>query len=277
MIHAEVLADSINPFKERVITVLFNIPTCVLAQFNTHKMLASNTSSQRAIPTAKIAQAVYENPYIPQFRANQKGMQGGEVIDDPSIEKLYRALVNLNAGIAEDMSARGVHKQVVNRLMVMASYSEVVASGSAAAWANFLYQRTHWIKADADYAIQPSAEAIRLAMKASKPQFKNYGEWHLPFVGPDEVDDGFNLRVKSAARCARTSYGNHLKENSFENDLELHNRLSASDPPHMSPFEHQMFVSDEGPKHGKFGQYWRTYRSTFPNEYFTDLDFMLSF
>jgi thymidylate synthase ThyX len=66
----------------------------------------------------------------------------------------------------------------------------------------------------------------------------------LPFV---TINERFEhpiaiLLAMSAARCARTSYLTHDKQNpSWEQDEALYRRLVESKPLHASPLEHQAF------------------------------------
>ena len=56
-IEATVVADSINPQKDRLTSVLVTMPRIILSEMNTHRMLSKNTSSSRAIPFNKMVQA----------------------------------------------------------------------------------------------------------------------------------------------------------------------------------------------------------------------------
>lgn len=44
-IQATVVADSINPQKDRLTSVLVTMPRIILSEMNTHRMLSKNTSS----------------------------------------------------------------------------------------------------------------------------------------------------------------------------------------------------------------------------------------
>jgi hypothetical protein len=107
------------------------------------------------------------------------------------------------------------------------------------------------------------------------------GEWHLPFItkedhkrfsGPQDKTGKFiiewhNLKKVSAARCARVSY--YLPENgqvsTIDRDVELHDRLAASTPKHLSPFEHQATPVRAKGYIGNFRS-WKQYRKEFENE-----------
>ena len=65
LISAEILADSLNQFVERITTMKLIFPRIILAEFNTHRMFNRNSASSRAIPLHKMIKAVEENPFIP--------------------------------------------------------------------------------------------------------------------------------------------------------------------------------------------------------------------
>jgi hypothetical protein len=273
MIYAKVIADSENDWS-RIITVEFTIPTCVLQEFNTHKMLASNASSLRAIPFDTLVKQVVKDPFIPQFRKNQKGMQAGDFVDD--IEEAHGSwMLAMHHAIssARALHEIGCHKQIVNRLLTPWLFSTVVATGEAWVWANFLALRTHALVAASDYAIERTAEAIRQAIKQSKPARKELGEWHLPYVEFEEFDTNTNRVIASVARCARISYYRTDKVE-FEKDQELFYRLLGSNPKHASPAEHQAVSIGSHPG-GKF-QGWTQYRHQIEGERYIDLEEILN-
>ena len=53
-ISAKIVADSVSPQGDRLISVLCTFPRIILAEVNTHRMLSKNTSSSRAIPFLKM-------------------------------------------------------------------------------------------------------------------------------------------------------------------------------------------------------------------------------
>lgn len=81
MIKAEIVADSLSPQGDRLVSVLCTFPRIILAEINTHRMLSKNTASSRAIPFFKMVQSVYDNPYIPiAWQKHHAGMQGSEYV-----------------------------------------------------------------------------------------------------------------------------------------------------------------------------------------------------
>ena len=81
---------------------------------------------------------------------------------------------------------------------------------------------------------------MRDAMEASTPRPVGYNQWHLPYVRAEEKLRTTDALRASAARCARVSYLKHDGQPpSLQEDLALFERLTASDPMHASPLEHQ--------------------------------------
>lgn len=82
MIKAEIVAHSLSPQGDELISVLCTFPRIILAEVNTHRMLSKNTSSSRAIPFQKMVKAIIDNPFIPiAFQKHHSGMQGNEYLD----------------------------------------------------------------------------------------------------------------------------------------------------------------------------------------------------
>lgn len=54
MIKAEIVAHSLSPQGDELISVLCTFPRIILAEVNTHRMLSKNTSSSRAIKFKKM-------------------------------------------------------------------------------------------------------------------------------------------------------------------------------------------------------------------------------
>jgi hypothetical protein len=130
MIKAEIVAHSLSPQGDELISVLCTFPRIILAEVNTHRMLSKNTSSSRAIPFKKMVQAVIDNPFIPiAWQKEHTGMQGTEYFlkredIDWNISKWLTARDNtinsakyLNAGFPDDKESIGVTKQLCNSLL----------------------------------------------------------------------------------------------------------------------------------------------------------------
>src|ERR1035438_10028985 len=121
MIKAEIVADSLNEFGERITSYVLVFPRIVLAEFNTHRMFSRNSASSRAIPFETMLKRVEEEPFIPiKWMKEHKGMQGTEYFDDRMsivCEGSWLKARDMAVEQAKWMSEMGVTKQIVNRLL----------------------------------------------------------------------------------------------------------------------------------------------------------------
>ena len=165
-IKAEVVADSLSPQEDRLISLLITFPRILLSEINTHRMLSKNTSSSRAIPFKKMVEAVQNDPFIPiAWQKEHKGMQGTEYITDKEYisecetdwlfakDKAIEAAKNLNTGFnkkdskgnwiktePEDFTDK-VTKQLCNRLLEPFMWTTMLITGSRQGWNNFFNLR----------------------------------------------------------------------------------------------------------------------------------------
>lgn len=267
-----IIADSMSPRGVRLTTFVVTFPRIVLAEFNTHRMLSRNSASSRAIPVEKMIARVLDDPFVPVYWGkNQKGMQAEQELDEiEKAEALRRWLVARDRAVdsAYQLLANGVHKQIANRLLEPFLWHTAVAT--ATDWSNFFNLRCH---KDAQPEIRVFAEMMKSAYELRLDvRAVNYGEWHLPFVDPDEAFDleGVDGLTKeqiakiSCARCSRVSYLNQDGVRDVKKDLEHVERLLG--PGHMSPFEHAATPADGDQCFiGNFYG-WVQYRKHVPNE-----------
>ena len=251
-IKAEVVADSISEFGDRLTTMQITVHRYVWAEFMTHRVFSRNASSSRAIPVSKILKQVWLNPAIPiLWGSNKPGMQAGDELDGFS-KKLAEFVWRLSAKVAccfvYILMKVGLHKQWANR--ILEPWLFITAIVSATEWDNFFALRIH-------PAALPEFSELAFKMKQvrdeSIPKILKEGEWHLPYIR--ECDNKFlDLEVLtsiSAARCCRVSYLNHENKNSsLEDDINLCSKLKSAKPIHASPFEHS--ATPMKGKHGNF-------------------------
>jgi thymidylate synthase ThyX len=237
MVKHSVAADT----KIEIATLVIRMPRLILAQFNTHRMFSRSAQSSRAIPVKKLLADVYANPYVPEFRENEKGMQSSIPIRGfrRALAKfLWLSAKNFAVSIAWLLSKLNVAKEIANRVLEPFSYVTVVVTSTE--WDNFFELRAH---PDAQADIDQVAVMIRNAINDSKPQVLAIDEWHLPFISDFEVIEAVSLKdllKMSTARCARVSYLTHDRERpTREEDFALYARLIESTPMHASPCEHQ--------------------------------------
>lgn len=187
-----------------------------------------------------------------------------------------------------------VHKQIVNRLIEPWSWITVCVTGDASAWSNYFALRCD---KDAQPDIQKQAYMAQLAYYESVPEVLAPGDWHTPYIRPDEPqqiaqwvleqkpDMTFTLEAESAlpktsyigrkiveistGRCARTSYLTQEGTRDFAEDIKLHDRLRFHVPLHASPFEHVCQAKGDGIQYAKYLG-WEAYRHMVPREYVTD-------
>jgi hypothetical protein len=233
-----ILADSISPAGHRITSFEVTFPRIVLAEMNTHCMLARNSASSRAIPVAKRIAALMDM-FVPEaFGRNQKGMQPGEALageEDAAARLEWETAAWEMVRRALNMERLSVHKQYANRLLEFCSFHTAVIT--ATDLDNFFHLRVNPL---AQGEIQKAAQLMQAGRDNSQPRALNYGEWHLPYVEPGEA---FDLEVNrldpvkiSVARCARVSYLTQNGVRDPQEDLALYERLVNSG--HMSPLEH---------------------------------------
>lgn len=238
MYEAKIIADSISPTGVRLTSVAIVIPRFVLAQLNTHGVLAKSTSSSRAIPVERMISEVVNNPVMPLFWGkNKRGMQASEEIKQiDEAKKVWLEGAKSAVDLAHRLAELQVHKQITNRVLEPYMWARTIVTGTD--WDNFMLLRRH-------HTTQPEmakgAQCIYEAMLASTPKETDI---HAPYITELEFStlEDVDIPICSAARCARVSYMNHdgtLPD--VAKDKALFETLAIDRPPHMSPLEHVGF------------------------------------
>lgn len=229
----KIRADSINPDGNRITSIEFDLPRCLLAQFNTHGLIRSNTASSRAIPVSKYAKNVFENPYVPTLTKNQRGMVGTALSAETAYEANELIYTHLEDALllVDELSTLGVHKQNANRYLEPFSYVTILAT--ATDWDNFFMLRCASDVQDDFYSVAIKLKAL---YDASIPEPLEFGQYHYPKYTSLVSDDLEVVLKRSVAHNARLSYLTHDNINDESADLELHDRLLNDG--HMTPFEH---------------------------------------
>lgn len=269
---AKVLADSINQ-GNRLTTFELTFPRVILAEFNTHRMISRNAASSRAIPTAKLIQRVKDDPFIPEFRLNQKGMQAGEALEDNAADRAKDSWLQARdnaVSSATGMHLLDCHKQYVNRLLEPWMWCTVIVS--ATEWNNLFHLRC---SPQAEPSFQKVATMAYEAMVASVPRILEPGDWHKPMADDPETWDEvaryldsidyqdaveptrvtedlveeYMVKV-SVGRCARVSYETHNGKRDVVEDIRLHDTLLKNG--HWSPFEHPAMAQETPAQSGNF-------------------------
>lgn len=160
LISAEIVADSLNQFGERITTMKLIFPRIILAEFNTHRMFNRNSTSSRAIPFHKMVKAVQENPFIPiAWQKHNSGMQGNEYhTGEGNVGDInYKARAERNWLRARDFAVEQakylyedslVTEQLSNRLLEPFMYHTVLVT--ATEFDNFFELRMPCYEIDVD-------------------------------------------------------------------------------------------------------------------------------
>lgn len=288
MFNAKVVAHSVGPHGIEIVSVAATYPRFIHAELMTHRAFARNAASSRAIPfvaidktTGKLKEnctlaMVRRNPVIPQFLGIEKaGMQAGEELkgdDRLDAQSIIQHLLEDALGAAQRLYDLGLHKSIINRYLE--PWSWITTLITATEWNNFFRLRCH---PDAERHFQLIASMIRDAIKASRPAYKEPGQWHLPYIEySDRVEatrSGLHvtepdwIKKVSAARCARLSYLTQDGERDLRKDIALANRLIIREDNviHASPLEHPAVCSPADTRSGPFTG-WTQYRKAFANE-----------
>lgn len=232
---ARILADSVNPYNgKRLTTFYLKYPRIIHSEFMTHRMIARNAKSSRAMSIEKMIKEVQDDPFIPnRWPVASKTMHNSEWLDSP--ERIFAEVSWLNARnnavkSAERLANDGVHKQIVNRLLEPWMYIEVIAS--ATEWNNFFELRR------SDFA-QPE---FKLLADNMFNEISNNDPIETIIHNPGVYDrlttsiDNKNFIIANCGSIARVSYGKSARGTDIAIDLELGERLLENR--HMSPFEH---------------------------------------
>jgi hypothetical protein len=244
LITADVVAHSVNPEGQEIVSMVVEQPKFINAEVNTHRVFSRNGSSSRAIPTQSAISLLGEKAYYPMdVRLNQSGMQGRTQVPTETLIEFHEDLQDLlhytqrKVEKWSDKDGMNIHKQHTVRYLEPFLMQKFLITSTE--WDNWYDLRIH-------EAAQPEiallATRMKEALESSHCKKLNYGDWHLPFS--DDLDKEMvmcsddrlypNGALVSAGRCAGISYrAVHTvdKAQNLSSDL-----LSYK---HVSPFEHQ--------------------------------------
>lgn len=236
---ATVIADSLA-YGHRLTTLEVVMHPRAVEHFLTHRALSRNGASRRAIPLWRQIEQVEEHDVFPaKWGLEQPGMVSGAEIspqDQVEAQRIWRAAKRQAIVHARRLGELKVHKEVASA--PLHPYMERTYLVSATEWEGFFHLR---LAPDAQADIREVAQCIRQAMADSEPALVGPGEWHLPYVG--EVDReqcsdlDLDVRLVSAMRCARVSFGKHASTGSVL--LDAPKGQSLADAGHWSALEHQ--------------------------------------
>ncbi len=285
------------PCGKELRTITARYPRIVHAEVMTHRDRERNAASSRAIPWPVMSEQIQNHPFVPlSWGLEKSGMQVGEQVPEPlaaladklwlegrdfmvdladkiaNIGRTYNEEYRLTSGPRPEYDGIKIHKSLPNRLTEPWMWITVVMS--ATEWNNFYRLRCH---GDAEQHFRKIAEMIRTLNGESKPKELPTGEWHLPFIHPEDWVDAQELvsnreeqvtliKNVSVARNARVSYLTHEGKRSLSKDVELFDRLiGGSGFGHYSPHGHVASAADTLVRSGPFIGY-NQYRKEFPLE-----------
>lgn len=244
-------ATVIEGTEDGLYTMELVYPRYIHSELMTHRVFSRNASSSRATPVKKIIKEVIDNPVVPnEVYRNCKGMSGKEKLNEEELNSFRIIWTCARDAViywAERLKEMGIHKQTVNRLLEPFSFIRTIVT--ATEWNNFYNLRL-------SKAAQPEIRDLANAMLNAQDKYEippkytfNGDYWIFPYVSDEESNELSTIdAIKvSAARCARVSY---LQNDDYtpayiKKDLELADRLLKEG--HMSPFEHQIYYSDNLP------------------------------
>lgn len=281
----KVIADTAPDGTEdaRLTTIIARFPRVVLAEINTHRVFSRNSASSRARSIKVTLRDVMEEPYIPLFTRNRRGMSGafstaaerdraitswlqsrdsavagvlrlllGDMIDpaltDRDIVDEWEAWVDTYQSevyLAEtpDSRALSIHKQNVNRLLEPFMWHEAVITSSY--WKNFIE-----LRADEEAMGEVAAIGflVQEALRVSEPTREHF---HLPFIPKsvrenldrNDVETVTKLMFQSSFESAQISYADKSRQDRSTASAQKGLRLLRER--HMSPFEHAAVSVEE--------------------------------
>lgn len=246
MSDAKLLSYSISPSGKKIATFEIYLPKVLLAEYNTHSLIARNFSSSRAIPVGRNTEI--ESFYPQYWGKNQAGMVAkDEEIDDILLANEYWDIaISSSKYYSKKLSDLGLHKQWANRLNDWHTMAKGVTT--ATEWKNFLWLRN---AEDAQPEIKELAEKIEHLLESEIPMKLSPGEWHLPYIETSNLGFGIiyfdpvseeyvdleTAKMLSTARCAAISY--RTEDVGIEKAQDIYTKLFSGNKVHSSPAMHQ--------------------------------------
>lgn len=265
---------------ERLFTIIARFPRPILSEINTHRVFSRNSASSRARSIKSTISHVMNDPYIPLFTTNQKGMSGkfvskktrklainqylkardsavthelalllGDYLNTDkeshsSIASRWKELVDLyyeEVYNNEIENSKALSVHKQNVNRLIENYSWHEAIITSSYWENFLELRNHEA---AQPEIHALAKLIDVALKTSAPKKQ---ELHLPFVEYSIEENNnflnmFDILMLSATECAQISYRDKSRSEKSTATTKLGERLLEMK--HFSPFEHIAFSKE---------------------------------
>jgi hypothetical protein len=263
-LNCKIVADSINLENCRLTTILFKrFPYCLIQEPATHRLNVSsaispffldqsrNSASTRAIPLKKLIEQVRNDPFVPTFQLNKRGMSGSEITNGDFLERQkldWLDAMHLAIKQVEMYEERGIHKSKPSKLLI--PWLRIPILISSTNWDGFFKLRC---ADDVDVDLLYQTQDAKRMYDKSQPRLLKLGEWHIPLEAKSDNPNHSHLHIlkASAANVARLSYMNHENKIDFEGNLNLAESLIENG--HMSPFEHIACNEETDQRYRNFG------------------------
>lgn len=239
MIKTKIIADSIytdyaTGKEHRVTTFELEYPRYIHSELLTHRVFSRNAASSRAIPLDRMIDLVIDNPVVPKWTLNQKGMAGNESVDTYTTALATAEWIDARDYVIKKVNKLkelGIHKQNANRLLEPFQHIKTILTGTD--FENFFHLR---ISPEAQPEIRELAADMKDAYMSHMPNILYPQDIHCPYFNKPVKRDNLADILISTALCAQVSY---RRENVDPEVVErIINRLIATDRIHASPFEH---------------------------------------
>jgi thymidylate synthase ThyX len=230
MIKTQIILDSLNARTgDRLVTWENTAPRFIHSEFMTHRCFSRNAASSRAIPINKVIERIKECPaFFEQLGINKAGMQAVEIAEEWVADAFKTEWEEEAKRLCEVVwrwsKKYNLHKQILNRILEPFQHMTVIASATEVD--GFFHLRAEKM---ADPTFQVLAYRMLNTYINSEPVERTE---HFPYTDGSET----NPATCSVARCARVSYCRQNEIKTFEEDVDLFEKLMNSG--HWSPFEH---------------------------------------
>jgi Thymidylate synthase complementing protein len=221
-----ILNSSQTEYSQITTFLIEGFPKPLVGEIAKHRLIAMSCQSSRAMTLSATINQIKQDPYLPSWTNNQKGMSGKRMLGWKCwlADKLYifgsRLMILLVQILVKTTNA---HKQNLNRLLE--PWMKVSLILTATEWDNFFNLRCAENCQD-DFRIV--AREMRRQLDLYYPRLISNGEWHYPY---SEL-----TLEENVAKVASVSYSNHNKDRKFEDSKRLFNQLYSDK--HYVPFEH---------------------------------------
>lgn len=172
-ISAKIIADSMNPQGNRIVSFILTYPRIIHGELMTHRMFSRNSASSRAIPFKKMIEMVEKDPFIPiAWQSKHTGMQGHEYLDGDSEQKLlinkWLEARDLAVQQAKLLDNSNVTKQLCNRLLEPFMWHTVLVT--ATEFDNFFELRCPKYQTPVSQSVEPQKSWKDLIEVHSNPE-----------------------------------------------------------------------------------------------------------